>query len=264
MPSLSTMPTVPVSAMAKLAPEMASGVSRKALAQIAARSGGEIGRFVRQPALVELLLEQGTDLGAVAVDGRHQDVRRPVMSELHDHVGKIGLDGLDAVGCQIRVEVDFIRRHRLDLDRPPGAMPKCYLEDDFARLGRVARPMHGAAGRSDRRLQLQKMRVQLSHRRRLDRRPCVAKLLPVRQFAGDARGARPDRRGRLAYVSPKLRVTQRLVCEGGKIGCHEKFEVITGSLRYRRGFRRNAWPARQRARATGRRRYASGRSCRLR
>ncbi len=46
-------------------------------------------------------VEDLTDLGAVAVDGRYQDVAGLVVAELHDQLGKIGFERGDALGLQI-------------------------------------------------------------------------------------------------------------------------------------------------------------------
>ncbi|MGN6090432.1 MAG: hypothetical protein ACTHNT_14210, partial [Actinomycetales bacterium] len=40
----------------------------------------------------------------------------PVLAQLHDQLGEIGLVGADALGLQGFVEADLLRGHRLDLD----------------------------------------------------------------------------------------------------------------------------------------------------
>ena len=63
------------------------------LAQVDARGLGQLGRVVAEPRVAgQRALEQLADLGSVAVDGGHEDVRGGVAGELVDELGQIGLD----------------------------------------------------------------------------------------------------------------------------------------------------------------------------
>ena len=118
LPSDSTTPSVPVSAIAKLAPDTAKPARRNrsrrcARAAIASSRGSSV-RSGSTPGIVAE--EDLADLAAVAVDRGHEDVRRPVVAELHDELGEVGLVRGDAGGLERLVEPDLLRRHRLDLD----------------------------------------------------------------------------------------------------------------------------------------------------
>src|SRR6476469_4695003 len=103
LPSDSTTPMVPVSATAKFAPEVATGTDRN---------------FSRK-----WPLEQQLDRGPVAVDGRHENVRGSVVTELVDQLRQVGLDRLDALLGERVVQTDLVRRERLDLDHLARAVP---------------------------------------------------------------------------------------------------------------------------------------------
>ena len=66
------------------------------------RGGGQGGRVVGQPGrgAGHLGAEDLPDLGPVPVDGRYQDVAGPVVAELDDELGQVGLQRVDAVGGQ--------------------------------------------------------------------------------------------------------------------------------------------------------------------
>ena len=87
------------------------------------RPGGsrEIGRVVReavrrrQAPLGHVLQEDARDLGAVAVDRRHDDMAGQVVAELHDQLGEVRLGHVDARGDKGVVEPGLCGGHRLDL-----------------------------------------------------------------------------------------------------------------------------------------------------
>ena len=93
LPSDSTTPIVPVSAMPKFAPLTATGTVRnfsrrwrRAASAIARRLQAELLPRGDRP------LEQRRDLRAVAVDRGDEDVRLLVVAELHDELREVGLD----------------------------------------------------------------------------------------------------------------------------------------------------------------------------
>ena len=96
LPSDSNTHTVPVSATAKFAPEIAHARVEELAPQVQPRRLGERRGLVAQVGQVELAREQVADLGAVLVDRRHEDVRLHVAAELDDQLGQVGLDRRDA------------------------------------------------------------------------------------------------------------------------------------------------------------------------
>ena len=111
-----------------------------------------------------------------------------------------------------------------------------------------------AAGARDRGLEALELLGQRRHRARLDRRARLAQRLPVGEL-GDRLGAlAADRRGRLAEVAAQLRVG---AASGGRGGGKAR-----SSHRAPPGSRRGGPCARRCAGAAGRRRCASGTSCR--
>ena len=102
LPSDSTTMTVPVSATAKLAPEMATLARRNFSRRWSrAASASAAGSSVRsagagRPAAA---ISRGRSRGSrpVAVDRRHEDVGGQVVAELDDQLGEVGLPGGDAL-----------------------------------------------------------------------------------------------------------------------------------------------------------------------
>ncbi len=116
------------------------------LAQIQARDLGQLVRLVGERSAGDRAQEEIADLGAVAVDRRDEDVRRPVAVELQDELGEIRLDRVDAARRERLVQLDLVGRQRLDLHDLGGAVGAGDVEDDRVRLGTVARPVHLATG----------------------------------------------------------------------------------------------------------------------
>ena len=99
LPSDSTTPTDPVSAIAKFAPETATGTVRNFSRRcVRAASAIAAGSSPSSWPCGDRALEQGGDLGPVAVDRGDEDVRLLVVAELDDQLGEIGLDRLDRRG----------------------------------------------------------------------------------------------------------------------------------------------------------------------
>ena len=67
------------------------------LPQVRARGLGQPGGVSVRSAgrVAHLAPEDLPDLGPVLVDRGDEDVRRPVVAELHDQLGQVGLDGAD-------------------------------------------------------------------------------------------------------------------------------------------------------------------------
>ena len=103
LPSDSTTMTVPVSAIAKFAPDTATRARRNFSRRWQPGGLGERPRLVGQvvrggPAGGRHLApEDVPDLGAVAVDRRHEDVRGQVVAQLDDQLREVGLPGGDAL-----------------------------------------------------------------------------------------------------------------------------------------------------------------------
>ena len=112
------MQTVPVSATPKFAPLMATCTVKnlRREVRVAAASASGLGLVGERLGAVELRAEEVADLGAVLVDRRDQDVRRPLAGELDDQLGEVGLDRRDALRRERLVEADLVGRQRLDLD----------------------------------------------------------------------------------------------------------------------------------------------------
>ena len=123
LPSDSTTPTSPVSAIAKFAPDTATGTVRNFARRCSRAASAIADRLVAQRlALSDRALEQRADLGAVAMDRRHQDVRLLVARrELDDQLREVGLQRMDALGRERLVHADLVRGQRLDLDHLVGA-----------------------------------------------------------------------------------------------------------------------------------------------
>ena len=138
--------SVPVSATAKLAPDdrdlrrrnFRRRCRRAAPASAAGssvRSGIDIGHLAQ---------EDVADLGPVAVDRRHQDVRGLVVPELDDQLGQVGLPGRDARG--LSASFSPISWVAIDLTLTTSSAPVARTRsiDDLVGLGGVAGPVHGA------------------------------------------------------------------------------------------------------------------------
>ena len=132
LPSDSTTTSVPVSAMAKFAPEMPTfadmNLRRRCVRAAAASSRGSSVRSARRAR--HLAQEDLADLGPVAVDRGHQDVAGQVVVELDDQLGEVGLQRGDALGGEGLVHAHLLGGHRLDLDHLVGAGLPHQVGDD--------------------------------------------------------------------------------------------------------------------------------------
>ena len=66
--------------------------------------------------LAEFFGEQPADVGGRHVNGRRDDVDRPLPGQLDDVFAQVGLDGPDAGRLQHLVQLHFLADHRLRLD----------------------------------------------------------------------------------------------------------------------------------------------------
>ena len=104
LPSDSTTTTVPVSATAKFAPGDRDPRPQELLAQVEAGGLGQLARGRRsgpagagRPTRPISSMKMSRISRPVAMDRRHEDVRRQVVAELDDHLGEVGLPDVDAL-----------------------------------------------------------------------------------------------------------------------------------------------------------------------
>ena len=168
--------------------------------QVPPRRLGQRGRVVGQAGVDvgHLAQEELADLGPVAVDRRHQDVRGPVVAELHDQLGQVGLVGRDPAAASASFRPISSVVSDLTLTTSVGAGRPDQLGDDLVRLGRVPGPVDRAAARGDRLLELLQIGVEVAIVRVLDRLAGRAQLLPVGQLADDLAALGADRLGGVA------------------------------------------------------------------
>ncbi len=121
---------------------------------------GQVGGRVRHLAQEDL-----PDLRPVAVDRRDQDVAGQIAGQLDDELGQIGLHRGDPGRGQRVVEADLSGDHRLHLDDLVDAAVDARgadkVDHDPVGLGRIVGPVHLAAGRGDRSLELLQVAVQM-------------------------------------------------------------------------------------------------------
>ena len=201
------MQTVPVSATPKFAPADRHRRAQELPPQVARARGGERLGLVGQAFGAEPAAEELADLGAVLVDRRHEDVRRPLAGELDDQLGQVGLDRLDAGPGQRLVQADLVGRQRLDLHHLLRPVARDDPGDDPVGLGGVARPVDLAPAR-DRRFELEEVGVEMAERPVLDRAAGLAER-PSRAAPARPRPLGADRLGGLAHVAAELVVAQR-------------------------------------------------------
>ncbi|MDT5303507.1 MAG: hypothetical protein QOG79_6829 [Mycobacterium sp.] len=182
-PSDSTTASVPVSATPKLAPLTADPPRKELAPQMLPCGHREDPRLVGQFTDVgHFTHEDVSDFRSVAVYRGHQDMAGPVVAELDDQLGEVGLDRGDALGLEVLVEADLLGSHRLDLHHFLCASGPNQVGDDAVGLVGVARPMHHATARGDVSLELLKQLGQPGHHILLKRTAREAQLLPVGAF----------------------------------------------------------------------------------
>ena len=210
LPSDSTTATLPVSAHAKFAPEIATRAPRNASRRNARAAAVSSPGSVAEGREAEPLAEEVADLGPVLVDRRDEEVRGPLARELDDQLGEIGLERVDARAGERLVEPDLVGRERLHLDDLVRALVADELRHERVRLRGVARPVDDAAARRHGGLEVDEQPVERAERVVLDRGAGVAELLPVGHLGDRLRPLRADRRRRVQHVGANLPVRERL------------------------------------------------------
>jgi hypothetical protein len=219
LPSLVTITEVPVSAMRKLAPVMPTSAARKrSRSMVRASASSEVGSLrVAVGRKVGVDLPEGLlDLRLGEVDGRRDDVARPLVAELDDVLAEVGLDRHDAVLLEMLVEADLLGHHRLALGDGAGARLPADVEDDVAGVLRRLGEVDMAAGGADLLLVGLDVEVEVLERVVLDVPRGVPDRVELRQQprGGGALGdeADPDMAQRLLEVGVVERVL-RVVLE---------------------------------------------------
>ena len=154
--------------------------------------------------------------------------------------------------CERLVELDLVGGDRLDLDHLARAVVLGDPGHDRVRLGRVARPVHDAAGARHRRLEPLELLGQRRHRARLDRRA-------GRRAAPPSRRARRSRASRLARIVVVALPRLRRSCASCSVSWAAAGKPFIPAPP---GSRPGAPRARRSAACAARRRCASGTSCR--
>ena len=202
------------------------------------RLGGRVPRLAQPPR------EEIGNIVLGQMDRRGDDVRRRLAGELDDVLAEIGLHGLDVRRCERRVEGDLFRDHRLALDDEPHAGARGDVEDDGARLGGVAGPVHHAAVGGEALLELGKQRREARDRVRFDGARAVAPRFRVGKCREDLRALveKPQRRD----------VELPVQCGVARSGSGARAEVV-GRRRCHGQCKVTATPARRqrRSRASG-------------
>ena len=81
------------------------------------------------------------------MDRRYQDVAGPVVAELNDQLGQVGLPRVDPGRGQRLVQLDLLGEDRLDLDDLRRSFSLYQSDDDSVGLLGVAGPVHHRSGR---------------------------------------------------------------------------------------------------------------------
>ncbi len=102
-----------------------------------------LGAFCRRTA--EMLLEELADLATADMHAGEDEMERGLAAELLDELPEVTFYHAVALGLEGVVQVDLLGRHALALDDRLRSGRADDLEDDRARFGRVARPVHFAA-----------------------------------------------------------------------------------------------------------------------
>ena len=178
-----------------------------------------------------MLVEQLADVGLLQMDGRQHDVAGGLASQLYDPLAQVGVDHLDAMPLQERIEMAFFGEHRLALDHLLSIVAIENVEHDLVVLGRVAGPVHGSAQSRGVRFELFQIVGQPRNDVGLDRGRALAKLFPLGERLGrlvPLRADEPQRRVvpvRSGTIGHKRRGSRRMidVLRCTRMFCHRRF-----------------------------------------
>ena len=211
-PSDSTTTMLPVSAHGEVRARDGHARAEECVAKERARRRRQLAGIVGETFEPEPLPEEVADLGPVLVDRGHEQVRGPLPRQLHDQLGQVGLERVNADRLERVVQPDLVGRERLHLHDLVHAFGAHDLRHDRVGLGSVPRPVDDAAAPGDRRLELDQELLEREERVGLDRRAGVTQLLPVRHLCDRLRPLRADRGRGVEHVRPHLPARQRLPC----------------------------------------------------
>src|SRR6266576_537860 len=187
------------------------------LAQVKSRRFRKLARIVRKLSPVRNRAhEQIADLGAIPMNRRDEDVRRPIAVELQNQLGKVGLARTYSAGGERFVETYLICRQRFHLDDLGRAVRTGDIEQDRVRLACVACPVDLAARGLYRFFELEQILVEPPHDVFLDRAARVPQLLPVGHLGDNARALVANRGRRVAQIVAQLAVAESDPCGLGK------------------------------------------------
>ena len=139
---------------------------------------------------------------------RHHDVRWPIVAELDDQIGEIGLVRRDPGRFERPVQPGLVRGHGLDLDHFGLAARADDVDDDPVGLVGIRGPVHMAAGTGAVLLERGQVGIEMGEGVRLDPAPRLAQRLPVVGLADDQRALPANDVGGVPDVAPQLRVAQ--------------------------------------------------------
>jgi hypothetical protein len=134
----------------------------------------------------------GLDLILGQVHGGRDDVRGHLAADLDEILAKVGLDRLDSVGFERRIEGQFLRHHGLALGDGPGADAAADVEHDCARLLGGDGEMHVAAGRRHAPFVGFEIKIEMRKRVVLDVARGIAQRVELGQLRRDVAPARGE------------------------------------------------------------------------
>ena len=172
---------------------------------------------------LNLAQEDVANLAAVTVNCGHQNVGGAVVAELHDFLGEVGLDSVDAVFLEELVQTGLCGCHGFDLDDFVHALLADQVQGDLVCLGGVAGPVHVATGSGEVALELLEQLGEVCQNVVLDALTGVTQVLPVGQLCGDAGALVTNRVGHEAQVGAQLLVLELFL---GVLGEGDFFENV--------------------------------------
>src|SRR5579885_1260436 len=169
----------------------------------------QFARLIAELLHLQLAQEHLANFRAVLVDGRHQNVRRTLASQLNNQLGQVGLNRLDPPGSEREIQTNLIGGQRLDLKYLASLVCGSDLSDQFVGLLSVARPVDLPARALHRGLQFEQIRIQVPQRALFNGPPGLAQRLPIGHLLDHARTFLANSMRGLVQVAPQLRIVQR-------------------------------------------------------